>query len=392
MKVVSLSDSQKRIVGYGVTSLGILGIALLFSVVVAAGYYVICKLQTVLVPLILGFLLSCFLKLPFECMRKMLSRGTCPSREEVVKKQLTDWWGMLVFLLFVVVFTFSIGIVTWRFGSILVDQVSSLYSNFPVLWDRLMAHFPKLHDMFVSTVDVRGFLQREVSKYVMGGMEQLLSLKNAIATCVFAIFFCYCFLLNPLRGSSIVRELKTFPILSERNWRFVERQFDRLCNMMTVYFPRQLLINFVIEGLIGGLALMLIEVPFGFVLGFLMGALNIIPIYGTIVVLPIVLLVARFSDGGSVGLMFESLAIWTLIEGADILLPVAIHGGKMKLSPGVLVFSFLFWGTVISPVWGMILAIPLSAFVIGLWRSGKQIYLNSKSGRGNDVANKGDKE
>ena len=52
-----------------------------------------------------------------------------------------------------------------------------------------------------------------------------------------------------------------------------------------------------------------------------------------------------------------------------------IQGDKTGLGYAVVIFSFFFWSTVLGPLLGMLLAIPLSAFCVVLWRAVKSKYI-----------------
>ena len=77
-------------------------------------------------------------------------------------------------------------------------------------------------------------------------------------------------------------------------------------------------------------------------------------------------------------MVLYALCGWAVVEAIDLLVPPLVHGKEMKLPAGVTVFSFLFWGAIIDPVWGMILAIPLTAFSIGFIKAIKR-FLERKS-------------
>lgn len=386
-EICSMSERQKRIVGYGMTSIGVLGVVLLASVIVVACWFAGRQLGAVLKPLVLGLLFSCIFKNIFVWARNVISFGHCKSLEQLREEDGTDWAGIIVVVVTILVVGSLCGWVMYRFGSAIMGQVSALGSNLPVIVDNFMKDTPWLRELLQNSgVDVQALLKK-LPGYFLEHTGSLVTVKDAVSTWMFAGIFCYCFLENPLRGSMIGNELKALPMFSGWGMKFFEEQFDKFCDTMTKYFPKQILINFVIEGLAGGFGLMFLGVPFGFVLGFLMGALNIIPLYGTVVVLPVVLLVAKFGNGGSVSLMVASLSIWALVQIADVVLPMVVHGKAMKLSTGVIIFSFLFWGAVISPIWGMILAIPLSAFSIGLWRSLKGCLAHSLEEENGNVRN-----
>lgn len=50
-------------------------------------------------------------------------------------------------------------------------------------------------------------------------------------------------------------------------------------------------------------------------------------------------------------------------------------GNRTGLHPMTIIFSVFFWGTALGGMLGMILAIPLSAFVVVIWKLIKEQYL-----------------
>ena len=47
-----------------------------------------------------------------------------------------------------------------------------------------------------------------------------------------------------------------------------------------------------------GIRFVLVGLPYGFVIGFALGTINLVPLLGTVICLPIALLLAFFGDGG----------------------------------------------------------------------------------------------
>jgi predicted PurR-regulated permease PerM len=56
-----------------------------------------------------------------------------------------------------------------------------------------------------------------------------------------------------------------------------------------------------------------------------------------------------------------------------------IMGQRTGLHPVIIIISIFFWGTALDGILGMLLAIPLSAFVVIAWRLGKRKYLKPLS-------------
>jgi predicted PurR-regulated permease PerM len=144
---------------------------------------------------------------------------------------------------------------------------------------------------------------------------------------------------------------------------------------VTAFFQGQLIIA-VIMGILLAIGFTLVGLQAAILFGLLLGLLNIVPFLGTIVGLAVTLPVAWIQpDGGLqlVGLVLLVFAAVQLIE--SWLLTPRIMSEKSGLHPGIVVVSLFFWGILLGGVIGMILAVPLTAFLVALWRHVKSNYL-----------------
>jgi predicted PurR-regulated permease PerM len=107
-----------------------------------------------------------------------------------------------------------------------------------------------------------------------------------------------------------------------------------------------------------------------------MGVLNLIPYLGSMIGLMITVPLAYFQSGGGLGLValvLLTITISQLIE-AYVLTPrimATVPGCRRWPS----IFALFFWGTALGGVFGMILAIPLTAFLVVCWRLLKAKYI-----------------
>ena len=130
-------------------------------------------------------------------------------------------------------------------------------------------------------------------------------------------------------------------------------------------------------GLLLGAGFALAGVKFGFLLGFFAGVINVIPYLGTIIGLGVVLPTAYFQDGGGLILMAVAIAVFCLVQLVEAyFLTPKIMGNRTGLSPMLIIFAVFFWGTALGGIMGMLLAIPLTAFVKVLWDLLRKKYIN----------------
>jgi predicted PurR-regulated permease PerM len=174
------------------------------------------------------------------------------------------------------------------------------------------------------------------------------------------------------RGKEIVQQL-AFLKVDTRD--FVAGLIDSFVDILVSFFRRQTIIC-IIEGVFYGVGFWLVGLPYGFLVGFALGVMNLVPFFGSLVCLPVALPLAYFAEGGSLLRLLLVLSVWLagqLLDG--YLITPKIQGDRTGLGYAGVVFSFFFWATLFGPLLGMLLAIPLSAFCVVLWRAVKAKYI-----------------
>ncbi len=151
---------------------------------------------------------------------------------------------------------------------------------------------------------------------------------------------------------------------------FLIREF---VGILVAFFRGQLLIG-LLMGVGYAIGFSLSGLKFGITLGLLFGLLNVVPYLGSIVGVCVTLTVAYLQPEG----IAES-GQWTILYGCaasfvfvqlleSYYLTPKVMGAKTGLHPVVIIVSIFFWGTALGGILGMILGIPLTAFVIIAWR------------------------
>ncbi len=153
---------------------------------------------------------------------------------------------------------------------------------------------------------------------------------------------------------------------------FLVREFVAI---IVSFFRGQLIIGLIMGALLA-VGFSIIGLKFGLFIGLLLGILNIVPYLGTIIGLAIALPLAFFQPAGGVQLVALVLVVFILVQNIEgWYLTPKIMGDRTGLHPVTIIFSIFFWGTALSGILGMILAIPLTAFFVTAWRLVKRKYL-----------------
>ncbi len=368
--MIKFSESQNKTISAGITVLCVMVLLTFVAGLILGLAKVMSFVSTAITPVIIGMFLALLFK-PYYLW--FLRNFRNPSL------------SLVLMLLSVFI---PIGIFSIFAGSLVVDQLSNLIRTAPTITVRLSewfnATFPRLRDFLLHTgasEELVSFI-KEPGKFSKEILDQLIMAfgGNAAAagagllkyfTSVFSgllalVFFVF-FLTRPsMRGEDYVREM---PFLKPQTKLFVAEQIDMFFAILVSFFQRQVVIC-LIEGMLYGIGFALVGLPYGFVLGFTLGVLNLVPFLGSVTCLPIALPLAYFAADGSLARLLLVLSVWLcgqLLDGYVI--TPKIQGRSTGLGYAGVIFSFLLWGTVFQSFLGMLLAIPLSAFFVVFWRT-----------------------
>ena len=253
-----------------------------------------------------------------------------------------------------------LGLVAWYSGAKITAEVLGLVAKGP----EIFAKYQDLIGTYLPNIDF--------TEYYGMIQAKAMSLFSGAFTWVLALIFLLYFVTRPdMRGEDCVKEM---PFLKDDTRSFVAEQINAFFDIMISFFQRQTKIC-LIEGCIYGLGFYLVGLPYGFLIGFMLGVLNLCPFLGSIVCMPVALPLAYFF-GGSLTRLVLVLVVWIagLLLDGYVITP-KVQGKNTGLGYAGVIFSFIFWGSVFGNILGLLLAIPLSAFCVVLWRSLKSRYI-----------------
>jgi predicted PurR-regulated permease PerM len=272
-----------------------------------------------------------------------------------------------------------------------VEQTINFIRAFPSIVDRfqeaLSNSFPQVMDYLESTIGTEKLqaLEAKLQSQLASLPDQAIPVASKVGsyaasfaafTAGLAIIPVYVFFFLNSRGD------KTGDIEKQLSWVNKEIREDliflgtQFAHSMEAFFRGQILIG-LIMGVLLGIGFTIAGINFGFPLGMLIGLLNIIPYFGTMIGLATVLPIAWFQPEGGPALAGIGLGIFVgvqMLEG--YFLTPRIMGNKTGLHPLTIIIAIFFWGTALGGILGMILAIPLTAFFVVAWRLLREKYLD----------------
>ncbi|TVQ99988.1 MAG: AI-2E family transporter [Desulfovibrionales bacterium] len=370
-----LSPMQRRLISVALVVLALNLIGAFFFGVFLLLQGLVVYFSDVLWPLAVAGILALLLKPLVRWFQRFLHTGRIAA--------ITLLYGMVLL---------TVGLLGALILPVILSQFRSLVEHLPALVEQasdLIARlFPDTADWVESSLSpeaLREHLQsfsEHLEQIVQASMPALNTLGDflgrtftlAAGTAVIPIYLFF-FLLtdkDPLRA--LDEQLSFIPIWLREDITFLTGEFARI---MVAFFRGQILIG-LIMGILMAIGFSLVGLKFGALLGITIGLLNIIPYLGSLLGLLTVLPLAYLQQDGGLLLLALVLGIFTGVQLLEsYLLTPRIMGRSTGLHPLVIIIAIFFWGKALGGVLGMILAIPLTAFFVVVWRLVRRKYLTT---------------
>ena len=278
----------------------------------------------------------------------------------------------------------------WFFGSLLVGQLGDLVAKLPEWWQEFAAWVEEHAPQVVAFIENNPYLKHIRSamegqeEAIVQGLEAVgrgaLSAGVSVVSFVISLFgwfvapvyFAF-FLLADSPGKFEVQRF--LPFLKEETRNDVAYLFQQFVEIIVAFFRGQLIVAF-LQGVLYAIGFSLVGLKYGFIIGMVLGFLNIIPYLGSIVGLTTALPLAFLQPGGGLIRVVLVILVFTIVQTIEAyLLTPKIMGDRTGLHPMVIIVSIFFWGSALGGIIGMILAIPLTAFLVVFWRLAREKYV-----------------
>lgn len=374
---ISFTERQQGIVAAGLTVLCATLVAGFAALLLWAVYQLVSAVSVVVTPLLVALILALLLRPYHQWLHRHLRRSNLLAIPALFLSVLIPAAALLFF-----------------FGSLFASQLVSLTDYLPALAERISAaltesnpdleafldkyglaeKLPLLnapHDLVAAALDRISF-DDVGGKALSVGVGAIRYVASLIGWLVVPVYLIYFLTAKPFSG----RNAENFmPFLKPGTRRDVTYLIDEFLAIIVAFFRGQILIAF-IQGLLFGLGFWMVGLPYGFLIGLTLGCFNLVPYLGNIIGLAVTLPMSFFGEGGSAVRLVLVSAVFCVVQSVDsYFITPRIQGKKTGLSDPAIIFSLLFWGVVFKGMLGVLLAIPLSAFIVVFWRLLKNKYI-----------------
>jgi predicted PurR-regulated permease PerM len=281
-----------------------------------------------------------------------------------------------------------LGLFGWFFGAMAVGQISDLIESGPAMWERFLAWFAERWPEAARYFDEQG-LEERLRTAVSGQEQQLLRglqsglegvwdmakrvggwIGALLTWAVLPVYFAFFLLVDPRERLLTLDDKLVFLKKETRDdVEYLARQFVEI---LVSFFRGQLIVAF-LQGCLFALGFTLVGLHYGLLLGLVLGFLNVIPYLGSIVGMAVALPLAFFQEGGGGTKVILVVVVFTIVQMIEgYLLTPKIMGDRTGLHPVAIIVAVFFWGSALGGIAGMILAIPLTAFLVVFWRLARE--------------------
>ncbi len=368
---IELSSQQKKLVAAGVT---ILAAAISIAALVILLVYLVRFFQAfshVFLPLAVASIAATMLSPWYEWLRARMPMPIAL---------------ILVFLSIIA----PMGAVVTLFGALIAGQITELVDQLPIWWANMInwfaEHRPNIErikntELFNQVGDALRTTDGPmialgkyiVAKTISAGSGLTSGIVSLAGWVIVPVYLALFLMMPRIHPRSLTTE--HLPFFKPETARDVIYLIGEFFNLVAIFFRGQILIA-LIQGILFAIGFSLAGLKYGAVLGFVLGFLNIVPYLGSMVGLSVCLPLAWFQTGGGATLLIVVIAIFCLVQLIEgYYLTPKIMGKATGLNPLAIIVGIFFWGTALDGILGMILAIPLTAFVVVFWRLAREKYI-----------------
>lgn len=360
---------------------------------VAAGITVLCATIVIAFTVALVWLLARFLEF-FSGVFLPLASALILA---LVFKPLYDlyhekfkWSPVGSVLAFYASILIPIGVFLWIFGASLCGQAVEMIHAFPEFyasvsadiksrWPDLVALYEKyavgekVEEALQDNSGALSGLFQQVTESLTAGLGNAVGfVTSLVGLAILPVYLGFFLMIPNFKPEKLSTHL---PFLKEQTRADAVFLVKEFLEILVTFFRGQLLIAF-LQGILFAIGFSLVGLKYGFVLGFTLGFLNIVPYLGSMIGLGVALPTAYVQPDGGFPLLLLVIGVFAAVQTIEgYILTPKIMGDRTGLHPVVIMFAIFFWGTALSGIAGMILAIPLTAFFVIFWRLARERYV-----------------
>lgn len=311
----------------------------------------------VLMPFIVGILLAYLFYLPCKKIEKTYQK----SKIKIVKKKSRALSILTVYLIVLIIIIIAMNFII----PTLATSITDLANNIVGYYNTTIANFENIpEDSFLRKIDINkiadilsnikieDFINFDtITQYAKGA----LGIANGILDFFISLIVSVYILLERTQILAFMKKLAN-AIFKEKTYKAIGKYFNNTNEIFFKFLSSQLLDGFIV-GILTSIAMLILDVKYAILLGFLIGLSNLIPYFGAIVGVGVSIIITIFTGGIPKAIWLAIIVIILQQIDANIINP-KIVGNSLQISPLLVIFAVTIGGAYFG-ILGMFLAVPV---------------------------------
>lgn len=317
------------------------------------------ELMKVIKPFLMALLLAYLLYIPCRKIEGLYRKN------KILRKKARGLSVATTYILAILI----IALLVKTLVPMLSSSILELAGNLPGYYESATKYIEELPEDNILKNDI---VQKAITKLQEIDITKLLDLDNltmyiekaiGIANGIFSTFVTIVvsvyILLERAEILKFIKRLNS-SLFSEKNCRRINRYFEKGNEIFFKYISGQVL-DAIIVGIIMSISLLIMNVRYALLLGFLIGLFNLIPYFGAIIAVIVTSLITIFTGGFMQAIWVAIILIVLQQIDANIINPKILKDA-LKISKILIIFSTTIGGAYFG-VLGMFLGVPVIAVI-----------------------------
>lgn len=319
----------------------------------------ISNLFRIIMPFVIGIIIAYLLYLPSKKIENVYKKVKLIRKKSRLLSVMTVY--VIAIVLFLLIIRFVVPIISQsivdlvnnfqNYYNLTVEKINELPDDSPLKSEYLI----NLVEEF-KNIDLKQFVNVEkLTKYAQGAISIASGIFDFFVSIIVSVYIL-------LERTEIVRFIKklTKSIFDEDIYNNINKYFDRTNEIFLKFLASQFL-DAIVVGILTSVAMSIMGVKYGLLLGFLIGLFNMIPYFGAIIAVTISIIITFLTGGISQAIWMAVVVIILQQIDANIINP-KIVGDSLKISPLLVIFAVTIGGAYFGFL-GMFLAVPIVAVI-----------------------------
>jgi predicted PurR-regulated permease PerM len=280
--------------------------------------------------------------------------------------------GLSVFTVYIIGIIIIFIIINFVFPAI-SKSITDLANNIPGYYEKAIEFFESAPDDSITSKIASTNLIQELKNMNIGevvknfvSLDRISTYIQSILGATGVIFDIFVTIVVSIYLLLERKDIKSFlknvckVIFSSKTYNKISRYYRKTNSIFYNYVLSQVLDAFIV-GIISAIALTIMKVKYGIVLGFMIGVFNLIPYFGAIIGIGIAIIITIFTGGFKQAIILAVVIIILQQIDANIINP-KILGNSLSLSPILVIFGVTIGGAYFG-ILGMFLGVPVVALI-----------------------------